>query len=74
MPRLKMFIGLRIRSKVKWVQNNKIIDKALLSMPSHACITSIYSLQSSRMYLRKVSRSKTWNLNQRKIWDWPVKN
>ena len=41
MPSLKMSMGLRIRSKVNLVQNNKIIDKSLLSMSSPAYITSI---------------------------------
>ena len=41
MPSLEMPLGLRIRSKVNWVQNNKIIDKLLLSMSSPAYITSI---------------------------------
>ena len=41
MPSLEMSLGLRIRSKVNWVQNNKIIDKSLLSMSSSAYITSI---------------------------------
>ena len=41
MSSLEMPLGLRIRSKVNWVQNNKIIDKSLLSMSSPAYITSI---------------------------------
>ena len=41
MPSLKMSLGLRIRSKVNWVQNNNIIDKRLLSMASPAYITFI---------------------------------
>ena len=41
MPSLEMSMGLRIRSKVNWVQNNKIIDKSLLSMSYLAYITSI---------------------------------
>ena len=41
MPCLEMSLGLRIRSKVNWMQNNKIIDKTLLSMSSPAFITPI---------------------------------
>ena len=41
MPSLEMSLGLRIRSKVNLMQNNKIIDKSLLSMSSPAYITSI---------------------------------
>ena len=41
MPSLEMSLGLRIRSKVNWVQNNKIIEKSPLSMSSLAYITSI---------------------------------
>ena len=41
MPSLEMSLGLRISSKVNWVQNNKIIDKSLRSMSSPAHITSI---------------------------------
>ena len=41
MPSLEMSLGLRIRSKVNWVQNNKIIDKSLLSMSSPVYIASI---------------------------------
>ena len=41
MPSLEMSVGLRIRSKVNWVQNNKIIDKSLLSISSFTCIASI---------------------------------
>ena len=41
MPSPEMSLGLRIRSKVNWVQNNKIIDKTLLSMSSPAYITPI---------------------------------
>ena len=41
MPSLEMSLGLRMRSKVNWVQNNKIIDKSLLSMSSPVYITSI---------------------------------
>ena len=40
-PSLEMSPGLRIRSKVNWVQNNKIIDKTLLSMSSPVYITFI---------------------------------
>ena len=36
MPSLKMSLGLRIRSKVNWVQNNKILDKTLLTRSSPA--------------------------------------
>ena len=49
MPSLEMSLQLRIRSKVNWVQNNKIIDESLLSMQSPAYITL---LTLSRMYLR----------------------
>ena len=38
---MDMSLGLRIRSKVNWVQNNKIIDKPLNSMSSSAFITSM---------------------------------
>ena len=41
MPSLEMSLGLRIRSKVNWVQNSKIIDKTFLSISSPAYITSI---------------------------------
>ena len=41
MPSLEMSMGLRIRSKINWVQKNKIIDKSLLSMSSPADIASI---------------------------------
>ena len=41
MPSLEMSLGLRIRSKVNWVQNNKIIDKSLLSMSFPVYIPSI---------------------------------
>ena len=41
MPSLEMSLVFRIRSKVNWVQNNKIIDKSFLSMISHAYVTSI---------------------------------
>ena len=41
MPSLEMSMGLRIRSKVNWVQNKKIIDKSLLSMSSPAYMASI---------------------------------
>ena len=41
MPSLEMSLGLRIRSKINWAQNNKIIDKLLLSMSSPAYIASI---------------------------------
>ena len=40
MPSLEMRLGLRIMSKVNWVQN-KIINKSRLSMLSRAYITSI---------------------------------
>ena len=43
MQSLKLFLGLKIRSKVNWVQNNKTIDETLISMPPHVYfITSIY--------------------------------
>ena len=38
---LEMSLGLRIRSKANWVQNNKIIDMSLLSMSSPTYITHI---------------------------------
>ena len=41
MPSLGMSLGLRIRSKVNWVQNNKIIEISLLSISSLAYITPI---------------------------------
>ena len=41
MPCLEMSLGLRIRSKVNWVQNNKITDKSRLYMSYPAYITSI---------------------------------
>ena len=41
MPSLEMSLGLRLRSKVNWVQNNKMIDKSPLSLSSLAYITSI---------------------------------
>ena len=41
MPYLKMSLGLKIRSKVNWVQNNKTLDKTLLSMSSPAYKASI---------------------------------
>ena len=41
MPSLEMSLGLRIRSKVNWVQKNNIMNKSLLSMSSPAYITSI---------------------------------
>ena len=41
MPSLEMSLGLRIRSKVNLLQNNKIIDKLLLSMSSPVYIASI---------------------------------
>ena len=41
MHSLEMSLGLRIRSNVNWVQNNKIIDKTLLSMSSPDYLTSI---------------------------------
>ena len=41
MPSREMSLGLRIRSQVKWVQNNKVINKSLLSMSSPAYISFI---------------------------------
>ena len=41
MTSLEMSLGLKIRSKVNWVQNYKIIDKSLLSISSPAYKTSI---------------------------------
>ena len=41
MPRLEMSLGLRIRLRANKVQNNKIIDKILLSLSSPAYITYI---------------------------------
>ena len=41
MSSLKMSLGLRIRSKVNWVQNNKALHKTPISMPSHASIAFI---------------------------------
>ena len=41
MPSLKMSLWLRIRSKVNWVQNNKTLDKTLLSMSLSANKASI---------------------------------
>ena len=54
MPSLEMSLELRIRSKANWVQNNKIIDKSLISMLSPAYITSIKFTDISSMYLRYV--------------------
>ena len=55
MPSLEMSLGLIIRSKVNWVQNNKIKDKSLLSMSSPAYITFIKFTDTIQDVLKKLN-------------------
>ena len=55
MQSLEMSLGLRIRSKVNWVQNNKIKDKSLLSMSSPADITFIKFTDTIQDVLKKLN-------------------
>ena len=52
MPSLKIHLGLRIRSKVNWVQNNKIIDKHSFLYHLLTIWRPLHSLTLSRMYVR----------------------
>ena len=54
MPSMEMSLGLRIRSKVNWVQNNKIIEESFLSMSSPAYIPSIKFTHNIKDVLKKL--------------------
>ena len=64
MSSLEMPLGLRIRSKVNWVQNNKIIDKSLPSMSSPAYITSIKFTDTIQDVLKILVACITWPTQQ----------
>ena len=52
MPSLEMSLGLIIRSKVSWMQDNNIIDKSLLSKSPTAYITSIKFTDTTKDVLK----------------------
>ena len=51
---LKMHLGLRIKSKVNWVQNNKMIDKHSFLCHLLTIWHQLHRLTLSRMYFRYI--------------------
>ena len=62
-----MSLGLRNRSKVNWVQNNKIIERTLLSMSSPVFITSIKFTDTIQDVLKILGACITWPRQQLSI-------
>ena len=58
MPSLEMSLVLRIRSKVNWVQNNKMIHKTLFSMTS--IVYTVNSEIFARVYFRETSHVRSF--------------
>ena len=54
MPSLKMSLGLKIRSKVNWGQNNNKIDKHSFLMSSSDNMIPIKCTKLSKMSLRYI--------------------